>query len=206
VASKARPVASLTPTQALEKLQAGNARYLSAPQVCAVELASARAAVAQHQSPWASILSCADSRVAPELLFGGTAPGELFVARNAGNQTDTNTLGTLEYGAAVLGVPLIVVLGHERCGAVAAACDMVEKDTTYPGSIGPMVQGIAPSARAVAGQPGGCLENAIRDNARRQAARIVQDSPVIADRVTRGTVRIVAAHYDLDEGKVVFLT
>lgn len=196
---------SLNPVQALEKLRAGNAKYVSAPQVCAADLASARAGVAQHQAPWASILSCADSRVAPELLFGGTAPGELFVARNAGNQTDTNTLGTLEYGAAALGVPLIVVLGHERCGAVVAACDMVAKGKAYPGSIGPMVQAITPAAKAVVGQSGDFVENAIKENARQNAARILQQSPIIADLVKQGKVRIVAARYDLDDGKVEFL-
>jgi len=195
---------SLNAAQALDKLKSGNAKYVSAPQVCAADLAKARAGVAKHQAPWASILSCADSRVAPELLFGGTAPGELFVARNAGNQTDTNTLGTLEYGAAALGVPLIVVLGHERCGAVVAACDMVSKGKTYPGSIGPMVQAIAPAAKAVAGQPGDFIENAIKENARQNAARIVQQSPIIADLVKQGKVRIVAARYDLDDGKVEF--
>ena len=196
---------SLSAAQALDKLKAGNAKYVSAPQVCAADLAHAREHVAKHQAPWASILSCADSRVAPELLFGGTVPGELFVARNAGNQTDTHTLGTLEYGAAVLGVPLIVVLGHERCGAVAAACDMVSKGKTYPGSIGPMVQAIAPAAQAVAGQAGDYVENAVKENARQNAARITQQSPIIADLVKQGKVRIVAARYDLDDGKVEFL-
>ena len=196
---------SLSATQALDKLKAGNAKYVSAPQVCAADLAHAREHVAKHQAPWASILSCADSRVAPELLFGGTVPGELFVARNAGNQTDTHTLGTLEYGAAVLGVPLIVVLGHERCGAVAAACDMVRKGKTYPGSIGPMVQAITPAAQAVAGQAGDYVENAVKENARQNAARITQQSPIIADLVKQGKVRIVAARYDLDDGKVEFL-
>ena len=196
---------SLNPAQALDKLKSGNARYVSAPQVCAADLMRARDAVAKHQAPWASILSCADSRVAPELLFGGTAPGELFVARNAGNQTDTHTLGTLEYGAAALGVPLIVVLGHERCGAVVAACDMVSKGKSYPGSIGPMVQAITPAAKAVAGQPGDFVENAIKENARQNAARIMQQSPIIADLVKKGKVQIVAARYDLDDGKVEFL-
>lgn len=195
---------SLTPEQALDKLRAGNAKYVGAPQICAVNLAQARAQVVEHQAPWASILSCADSRVLPELLFGGTTKGELFVARNAGNQTDTHTIGTLEYGAAVLGVPLIVVLAHERCGAVAAACEMVSKGKTYPGSIGPLVQAIAPAARAVIGQPGDFAENASNENARQNAARIVQLSPIIADLVKQSKVRVVAARYRLGDGKVEF--
>ena len=108
------PATTLTADEALAKLKEGNQRYVASPQACVADLAKTRAAVAQHQAPWATILSCADSRVPPELIFGGRNVGELFVARNAGNMADTATLGTIEYGAAVLGVPLIVVLGHER--------------------------------------------------------------------------------------------
>jgi carbonic anhydrase len=163
---------------------------------------AARAGVAQHPAPWASILSCADSRVAPERHFGDTARGELFVARSAGHQTDTNTLGTLEYGAKVLGLPLIVVLGHERGGAVAAACDRNAKGRRDPGSIGPMIQAIAPAAQPVARQPEDYVDNAVRENARQNAARIAQRSTLIADLVKQGKVRIVAARYDLDDRKV----
>ena len=84
----------------------------------------------------------------PELIFGGVGLGELFVARNAGNTADTATMGTIEYDAEHLGSPLIVVLGHQNCGAVAAACEVVEKHTKLPGSIGPMVAAIIPAAKA----------------------------------------------------------
>ena len=147
-----------------------------------------------------------DSRAAPELLCGGVGHGELFVARNAGNMVDTATMGTIEYGAAVLGVPLIVVLGHERCGAVAAACDVVLKKAQFPGSIGPMVKPIVPAVKAVAKQPGDLLENAIRENARRTAGQIAAKSPIVGRMVKSGKVKVVAACYDLDGGKVEFLT
>src|SRR5450759_3566851 len=97
-------------------LKSGNERYVSHPELCTIDLAEQRSAVAMHQAPWATIISCADSRVPPELIFGGHGVGELFVARNAGNLVDTATLGTVEYGAAVLGSPLIVVLAHTSCG------------------------------------------------------------------------------------------
>ena len=126
------PATTLTPDEALAALKSGNQRYLNDPQVCTLELAKRREEVAPHQAPWATIISCADSRVPPELIFGGLGLGELFVARNAGNLVDTATLGTIEYGAAVLGSPLIVVLAHTRCGAVAAACDVVTKNATPP--------------------------------------------------------------------------
>jgi carbonic anhydrase len=198
------PTTSLTADQALAKLKAGNAKYVKGPEVCAVDLAKQRDSVAKGQAPWATIVSCADSRVPPELLFGGTGPGELFVARNAGNMVDTATMGTIEYGAAVLGVPLIVVLGHERCGAVAAACDVVSKQATFPGSIGPMVQAIVPAAKAVSGKPGDFVDNAIRESATRTARKVASDSSIVADLVKKGKVKIVAGRYDLDDGVVEF--
>lgn len=199
------PVTSLSADEALAKLKAGNDKYVQTPQVCAAELAQQREHVAKHQAPWATILSCADSRVPPELLFGGVGVGELFVARNAGNMADTATLGTLEYGSGVLGVPLIVVLGHERCGAVAAACEVVQKKTKFPGSIGPMVQAIVPAARSVAAQGGDMVDNAVRASALRTVDKIITRSPIIGDLVKKGKVKVVAARYDLDDGRVEYL-
>src|SRR5204863_3049139 len=131
-----------------------------------------RTDVADHQAPWATIVGCADSRVPPELLFGGLGLGELFVARNAGNLVDTATMGTVDYGAEVLGAPLLVVLGHEKCGAVVAACDVVTKKATFPGSIGPMVKPIVPAAMAMRGKPGDFVDNTVRESARRTAQRL----------------------------------
>lgn len=196
---------SVTADQALAYLKSGNDKYVKAPEVCSADLAKHRTAVAASQAPWATIVSCADSRVLPELLFGGLGVGELFVARNAGNMVDTATMGTIEYGAAVLGVPLIVVLGHERCGAVAAACDVVTKKAAFPGSIGPMVKAIVPAAMAVKSQPGDFTDNAVRESAKRTAVQIAGKSKIVANLVKAGRVKVVAARYDLDEGKVEYL-
>jgi len=133
-------------------------------------------------------------------------PGELFVARNAGNMVDTATMGTVEYGAEHLGAPLVVVLGHERCGAVAAACDVVIKKATYPGSIGPMVKPIVPAAIAMNGKPGDFVDNTVRESARRTATRIATASPILSRLVKDGKLKIVAARYDLDDGKVEYLS
>ena len=200
------PTTSVTADQALANLKSGNDKYVTAPDVCSADLAKRRTGVANSQTPWATIVSCADSRVPPELLFGGLGVGELFVARNAGNMVDTATMGTIEYGAAVLGVPLIVVLGHERCGAVVAACDVVTKKATFPGSIGPMVKAIVPAARAVKGQPGDFVDNAVRESARRTAIQIATKSKIVAASIKAGKVKVVAARYDLDEGKVEYLS
>ncbi len=198
------PTTDLTPDQALEKLKAGNARYVAAPEVCSLELGKRRSAVAQSQAPWATIISCADSRVPPELVFGGLNVGELFVVRNAGNLVDVGAMGTIEYGAAVLGSPLIVVLGHERCGAVAAACDAVTKGATYPGSIWPMISPIIPIAKSVQAAGGDFVDNTIIASAKATAARLTRDSEIVAGKVKDGKIRIVAARYDLDDGRVTF--
>src|SRR6516165_8614871 len=145
---------SVAPDEALARLKAGNERYVSAPQICAGDLLKHREDVAKAQTPWAAILTCSDSCIPPELLFGGLGIGELFVARNAGNMADTATTGTIEYGVEHLGIPLVLVMGHERCGAVAAACEVVDKHTKFPGSIGAMVDTIVPAAKAVYGKPG----------------------------------------------------
>ncbi|NDB67353.1 MAG: twin-arginine translocation signal domain-containing protein [Methylocystaceae bacterium] len=197
---------SLTADQALTKLKAGNEKYVAAPQLCVADLAKTRETVAKGQAPWATIVSCADSRVGPESLFGGVSAGELFIARNAGNMVDVATMGTIEYGSAVLGVPLILVLGHERCGAVAAACDIVQKNAKFPGSIAPMAQAIVPAAKAVYGKPGDFVDNTVRESARRTARKIATQSKIIANLVKSGKVKVLAAHYDLDDGKVEFLS
>jgi len=155
------PTTSVTADQALANLKSGNEKYVKAPEACAADLAKRRTGVANSQTPWATIVSCSDSRVPPELVFGGLGVGELFVARNAGNMVDTATMGTIEYGSAVL--------GHERCGAVVAACEGVTKKATFPGSIGPMVKAIVPAAMAMKSQPVDFVDNAVRESAKCQA-------------------------------------
>jgi len=199
------PATALTPDEAIAALKSGNQRYLNDPEVCTMELAQRRQEVAPHQAPWATIISCADSRVPPELIFGGLGLGELFVARNAGNLVDTATLGTVEYGAAVLGSPLIVVLAHTRCGAVAAACDVVTKNATYPGAIGHMIEPILPAAIAAQSQPGDFVGNTAKESARRTAARVGVSSSLISGLASAGKLKIVAAIYDLDAGTVAYL-
>ena len=196
---------TLTPDEALNALKTGNARYVSHPELCTIDLAEQRDTVAAHQAPWASIISCADSRVPPELIFGGHGVGELFVARNAGNLVDTATLGTVEYGAAVLGSPLIVVLAHTSCGAVKAACDVVTKNATYPGAIGPMIDPILPAAIAVRSEAGDFVNNTAKESARRTAKRLTAGSTLLAGLAGAGKLKIVEAIYDLETGVVTYI-
>jgi carbonic anhydrase len=196
---------SLSPDEALAALKAGNERFVNQPELCSMDLAQERASVAGHQAPWATVIGCADSRSPPELIFGGHGVGELFVARNAGNLFDTATLGTVEYGAAVLGSPLIVVLAHTACGAVKAACDVVTKNATYPGAIGPMIEPILPAALAARGEAGDYVNNTAKKSAQRTAARLTSASTLITGLVDDGKLKIVAAIYDLETGVVSYL-
>ncbi len=204
LAAEGAPTA-LSPDEALAALKSGNERYVSNPQLCSVDLAQKRGAVAGHQAPFATVIACADSRVPPELIFGGLGVGELFIARNAGNLADTATLGTVEYGAAMLGSPLIVVLAHTSCGAVKAACDVVTKNATYPGAIGPMIDPILPAALAVRGEPGDFVVNAAKESAKRTAARLTEASGLLGGLAGSGKLKVVAAIYDLELGAVSYL-
>jgi carbonic anhydrase len=204
LAAEGAPTA-LSPTDALAALKSGNERFVSNPELCSVDLAKSRSAVAEHQAPWATIVGCADSRVPPELVFGGQGLGELFIARDAGNLLNIGTLGTIEYGAAVLGSPLIVILAHTACGAVKAACNVVTKNATYPGVIGRMIEPIVPAALAVRDQPGDFVDNAAKESAKRTAAQAPNVSAIIAGLLSAGKVKVVAAIYDLDTGVVTYL-
>jgi carbonic anhydrase len=143
--------------------------------------------------------------VSPELIFGGVGLGELFVCRNAGNVADTAVMGTIEYGAEHLGSPLVVVMGHSRCGAVQAACDVVEKDAKLPGSIKPMVDAIVPAAKAMKDKSGDFVDLSVRENARLNAEKVKAESDIVKELAHEGKVKIVYARYDLDTGVVDFL-
>lgn len=199
------PPTDLTPDQALDLLKEGNAAFQAdAPLHPSID-GRRRGEIAQAQSPIAAILSCADSRVPPELLFG-RGLGELFVVRNAGNVADVAAVGSLEFAVAVLGAPLIVVMGHERCGAVAAALTVIDQAQEYPGSIGTMLEPILPAAMGVRNQPGAALVNATRAHVLRTVSRLrAVASPLLIPPQKENRLKIVGAVYDLDTGAVEFL-
>ena len=141
----------------------------------------------------------------PSSFSAAMASANCSSSRDAGNLINVDSLGTVEYGAAVLGSPLVVVLAHTACGAVKAACDIVTKNATYPGVIGRMIAPIVPAALAVRDQPGDFVDNAAKESARRTAASLAKMSPLMADLVKAGKVKTVAAIYDLGTGVVTFL-
>lgn len=197
---------SLTPNQSLAALKKGNRDFLAGRLVEPARGGrQRRLEIARGQYPIAVLVSCSDSRVPPELLFG-RGLGELFIIRNAGNTIDTVAMGSLEYAVAELNVPLVVVMGHERCGAVAAAVSVVEKGTTFPGSIGRMVEPIIPAvlaARATGTRD--LLDASVRANVSRTVDRLRRFSePMVLDRIRAGRLRIIGARYDLDDGNVDF--
>lgn len=188
---------SVSASSALAKLKAGNARFVNRAVSAGKPTADRRTATAKTQHPFAIIIGCADSRTSPELIFDQNI-GDLFVIRTAGNLVDDYALGSIEYAISHLGTRLIIVLGHERCGAVGAA---VESDSA-PGHVGDLVRDIRPAVKAVQGRPGDTLENAIDENAARVAAKISHKAQLGA---AAPEVRIVKGHYDLDTGKVAWL-
>lgn len=196
---------TLTPNQALATLKDGNRRFLAGEAVVPDRRGRRRLEIAKAQYPIAVLVSCSDSRVPPELLFG-RGLGELFIIRNAGNTIDTVAMGSLEYAVSELNVPLVVVMGHERCGAVAAAVSVVEQGATFPGSIGRMVEPILPAVLA-ARRTGAkdLLDASVRANVSRTVARLRQFSePMVIERIKAGRLRIIGARYDLDDGNVDF--
>jgi carbonic anhydrase len=186
-------------------LKQGNQDFLAGKPIRQDANGRRRLEIARAQYPIAVLVSCSDSRVPPELLFG-RGLGELFIIRNAGNTIDTVAMGSLEYAVAELNVPLVVVMGHERCGAVAAAVSVVQEGAKFPGSIGRMVEPIIPAVLdARRSQPSDLLDASVRSNVSRTVTRLRQFSePMVLDRLRSRKLRIVGARYDLDDGKVDF--
>lgn len=197
--------ATLTPDEALQRLIDGNRQFLRSGTGSTLTGAQRRLDLAQAQAPIAAYVSCSDSRVPPEVLFG-RGLGELFIIRNAGNTIDTVALGSIEYAVGPLLVPLVVVMGHERCGAVAAAVAVVETNATFPGSsIGAMVEPIIPAVLSVRGKKGDLLDNSVRANVSRQVGKLrTATDPLMLDPQRAGTLKVVGAYYDLDTGEVDF--
>lgn len=196
-------VPSLTPDAALARLIEGNDAFLADKLPPMERTRQRRLEIAKTQAPFAVLVGCSDSRVPPEVLFG-QGLGDLFIVRVAGNTVSQQGLGSIEYAIAELGVPLVVVMGHERCGAVAAAVSVVRDGTQFPGAIGDMVQPILPAAIATKDGPGDWVDNAVRRNVVNVVEKLKISGKLIADPLAEGALRIVGARYDLDDGKVDF--
>lgn len=195
-----KPQNALAPRQALAHLMAGNARYADGV-TRRHDFLTEREALVGGQNPYAAVLGCADSRIAPEYAFD-TARGDLFAVRVAGNFLTVDGLASLEYAVAVLGTPLIMVLGHDRCGAVSAGVKALKDGAKFPGQIQGLADAIKPSVKKVAKQPGDLLDNAIAQNVKDTVARLKSESSLLADAVANGKLDIIGGIYRLDSGKV----
>jgi carbonic anhydrase len=197
VSSAARAQAQMTPDAALQAMMDGNKRFTQGQMTSFNDdLKMLKEKTAEGQAPFAAVLSCADSRVPVELVFDQTI-GHLFVCRVAGNIATADLIASLEYGAAVLGTKAIMVLGHANCGAV----DATIKAKAVPGQISTLYRSIRPAVD----QAGPNLDAAIRANAKIQAGLLGSSSPVLAEQVKAGQLKIVAAYYDLASGGVTLL-
>ena len=195
-----KPQNVLSPDAALERLQQGNARYVDGV-ARRHDFKHEREALAGGQNPYAAILSCADSRIAPEYAFD-SGRGDLFVCRVAGNFATEETIASLEYGVAVLNVPLILVLGHDACGAVDATIKSLKDDKPLPGHMPTLVEGLAPAVKAVAKQQGNTLDNAIRQNVIDNVAKLKGTAPILNAAVDAGKLKVVGGIYRLKDGEV----
>lgn len=188
---------SLPPEAALQQLIDGNRRFAENRMTSFNEdLEILKAKTVAQQRPFAAVLSCADSRVPVELIFDQSI-GQVFVTRVAGNIASAPMIASLEYAAAVLATPAILVLGHANCGAVKAAIE--GKDV--PGQISTLF----PYIRPAVDQAGPDLEAAIKANAKLQARLLRQASPVLAEQIKQNRLKVAAAYYDLATGKVTML-
>ncbi|MGK0358245.1 MAG: carbonic anhydrase [Bradymonadia bacterium] len=186
---------------ALEELKAGNTRYVEDRREHPNSDLARLAQLVNGQAPFAIVLACSDSRVVPELIFD-RGLGDLFVIRVAGNISDNDAvLGSIEYAAALLGVNLVVVLGHQSCGAVTAAVDGKATDL----HIDELVRAIAPAVEIARTQEGDLIDNAIRCNANYVADHLRTTGPVLGDLVRDRGMQVVSAYYRLDTGAVEFL-
>jgi carbonic anhydrase len=195
----ATPVGATAP-DSLQRLTAGNERWVGGATTRPDQAAARRTEVASGQRPFAVIVSCSDSRVPPELIFD-QGIGDLFVVRAAGEVVDAVALGSIEFAVTALGAPLIVVLGHERCGAVEAALG----GAGAAGHIRAVVEQITPNISLAGGVTPATLDAAVRDQVRAVVRQLRGAGPLLAPRVQDGSLRVVGAVYDLDTGRVTVL-
>jgi carbonic anhydrase len=189
--------------EALQRLLEGNQRYVAQKSTDVNESESRRIELAQGQKPFATIFSCVDSRVPPELVFD-RGLGDLFVIRTAGQVIDNAVLGSLEYGVAELRIPLLLVLGHEKCGAVKATIETLESHSTAEAEINWLVEGIRPAVEKVKDQGGDVLDNAVKANVELVVNRL-KATPILSEAVAKGELKIMGGRYDLDTGVVEIL-
>jgi carbonic anhydrase len=192
--------AKVTPAEALARLKAGNQRFIAGKPQHPHQNPKRRSELAAGQRPFAIVLGCADSRTSPEVLFD-QGLGDLFVIRVAGNILDDHVLGSIEYAVDHLGAKLIVVLGHQRCGAVQAAKETLDSKAEAPAHINSIVAAIQPAVEATRGAD---VEATIKANTDNVVRSLRSSEPVLKKEVEAGAITVLGAYYDLGTGAVAF--
>ncbi|MBV9289479.1 MAG: carbonic anhydrase [Hyphomicrobiales bacterium] len=195
-----KPENVVSPKEALGRLMEGNARYV-AGVATQRDFVAERAALVGGQNPFAGVLSCADSRVAPEVAFDAGL-GDIFVCRVAGNFVEQDNLASFEYAVDVLKAPLLMVLGHESCGAVKAAIAAVVDKASLPGHLPALAAEIGPAVEAVMNEGGDLVANATRENVRRNVEALKTATPILSAAVAEGRIQVVGGVYRLQTGQV----
>ena len=195
-----KPQNVLSPEASLERLLKGNHRYVEGLSR-RHDFKHEREVLAGGQNPYAGILSCADSRIAPEYAFD-SGRGDLFVCRVAGNFANDDSVASLEYAVAILGTPLILVLGHDSCGAIDATIKSLKDNTVLPGHLPSLVAALAPAVKAVSQHEGNPLDNAIRQNVIDNVAKLKSATPILSAAVEQGKLKVVGGIYRLTDGRV----
>jgi len=190
-----------TPDEALRMLVEGNQRWVVGTPAHPDQSVDRRAQLTSGQQPFAVVFSCVDSRVPPELVFD-QGLGNVFVIRTAAHVIDNAALGSIEYGVEELHIPLIVVMGHQRCGAVVASVEAVEQNAHAPGQIDALVNGIRPAVEEAHHMEGDVVDNAVRAHTAMTVAALKASHPILAEHVEHGDLKIVGARYDLGTGMV----
>jgi carbonic anhydrase len=192
---------AIPPAEALDRLMQGNVRYAEGESEWE-DYSVGRAERVAAQYPIVAVLSCSDSRVAPELAFD-QGPGDVFVIRVAGNFVNDDGLASFEYAVHFLGVPLLMVLGHSNCGAVGAAIKVVTERAELPGHLPELVKAIEPAVIAAHGRhPSDLLAVAIEENVRLSVKHLIEDVPVLSDALAAKKIAIAGGVYDIATGKV----
>nr|WP_255644846.1 carbonic anhydrase [Actinoplanes polyasparticus] len=202
--AEAAPAPPATFDEAVRELLRGNRRFVTGHTRHPHQNVAAIHRLAAAQDPFAVVLGCADSRVASEILFD-QGLGDIFDNRVAGNIVDDLLLGSIEYAVEHFDPPLLLVLGHERCGAVSATVDLIRSGGEAPGHIAAIVDALRPIVEPVLAQPGDAVENGVLANVRAQVAALLAQSDIVREKVEAGHLGVAGARYDLDTGKVTLL-
>ena len=192
---------SVAPAEAISKLKEGNGRYTSGNPQHPGQTTERRTELAKTQHPFAGIVSCSDSRVPPEIIFD-QGLGDLFIVRVAGNVINDEGLGSIEYTVDHLGTRLILVLGHQRCGAVDAARETIAAKGKAPGHIQSLVTAIKPAVEATAKDD---LETTVKANVKNVVKALRSSTPILKAKVDSGEIQVIGGYYSLDTGAVTFL-